>query len=972
MTILSCSAGEEGKNEDMPGDLPSYLKPAGSPLYYDEEEMDLSYDLDQELMLFEEEQVSKLYPDLNSSLLLSDKLSLSLNQGDDEEVGECEADSSEEELDNYEESDNIGFKSLRKLDRDFHTSPRMLVRGVYRGDVLELIVRRKTEGNLVSWTLREMVNKKYVLNIKAKMLYSYDIGGGHKYGHRLRGGRGWEGFGYGFINLYEGSDTSIKHVDVHEKVFFEDSLYYHYSGENCCRTSDGILCKEPECGTRIWSVEFKAFSTVAVERGLYDISCNLRKEKLTERASLSMVAFFNGNYEIVLHRDGTTKSYIEVAWLKKDTTAPFDDRPDVDQAIIDNRSYFVWQTKVSKKTEELEDLYGEGGREAGGSSPHLSRAASACEFAPEVSSTPVKAGRSNQPTSCTTEKDMNDCDKEDLTINTEEFVEDYLNGGNEDNYAQQGNDKDRQWQNKLTECDACHFKGRIANHLRNSAACLKELRSRPALRMKGSDNLFIVKTTIIVGECPNYHCQSGCHEAIPEECVAWWKSEGWDILGWRGDKADADASIILQKIQKMLENRRQRRLEEENGNEGKQNVTEDDRRLSGCRSCGFEGNLMEHLKESQECFEAHVKHYISTEQPDDSSENYLRKKLMFELSAVLNTCARVECSSRKDVAYLATHLVANSQCLQYYQNEGISLGLLHWQPEDSARIIGRRISQLKRRINECKRKEDSRGCSSFKKEISALLSHVCFQCGTMGPVSGEELFQMTCVAVNADNTKQWRCARCTTQSPLFDVVSQQMKEEGQRLRSGEILQERALKAVILPGSNIIIFAPSILAEGYADGVYNGPSFSSAVLLPSQPPALEMLKILCDQAHQQKIHLDNYLEELLRRPIITDFQDFLSCLYRSMMANVKSVMDRIFKAISNVAKGEVLSWNPNTTNANKRTANLGMTLRGALQQVVLSSIIHVFIDLLYRCANGLTYINLEDQAKVQPGAVSMAK
>ena len=579
--------------------------------------------------------------------------------------------------------------------------------------------------------------------------------------------------------------------------------------------------------------------------------------------------------------------------------------------------------------------------------------------------------RSNQSTSPDKGMDYNSAGQ-DSTMNPEdivEIVEEYLN---EDSHEVQENDEDLQWQDELTKCDVCHFRGRIANHLRNSAACLKELRSRPALRMKGSDDLYIVKTTIIVGECPNNHCQTGRHETLPEECVAWWKSEGWDILGWRGDKADVDARIILQKIQKMLENRRQRRFEEKDGDQGTQDGTENDQRSSGCGSCGFEGDLMEHLSERQECFEAYVKHYISKDQPDDSSDDYLRRKLMFQLSAVLNTCARVQCSSRKDVAYLGTHLAAKSQCLQYYQNEGVFLSLPHWQPEDSARIIGRRVSQLKRRINESKRKEDSCGCSSLKKEISALLSHVCFKCGTMGPVLDEELFQMTCVGVNADSSKQWRCARCTAESPLFDAVSQQLKEEGQRLRGREIIQERALKAMALPGSNKIIFVPSILADGAADGLYNGPSFSSAVLLPSQPPALEILKIMCDQAHEQKIYLDHYLQELLRRPIIIDFQDFLSCLYRTMLANVKSVMDRIFKALSNVAKGEILSWNPNTTNANKRTPNLNMTLKGALQQVVLSSMIPVFIELLCRCANGHIYINSEDQAKVLPGAVSMAK
>ena len=226
---------------------------------------------------------------------------------------------------------------------------------------------------------------------------------------------------------------------------------------------------------------------------------------------------------------------------------------------------------------------------------------------------------------------------------------------------------------------------------------------------------------------------------------------------------------------------------------------------------------------------------------------------------------------------------------------------------------------------------------------------------------------MTCVGINADNTRRWSCARCDAESPPFEVVSRKLKEEGQRLRSSEILHERALKAVTLPGSKRIIFVPSILAEGYADGLYNGPTFSSAVLLPNQSPALQLLKILCDQAHQQKVYLDNYLQELLRRPIIIDFQDFLSCLYQSMMANVKNVMNRIFKAISNVARGEILSWDPNITNANKRTPNLDMTLKGALQQV--SSTIIVFLCSLI-CIAGVQMVSSTPTQKIKGKCRSM--
>ena len=44
-----------------------------------------------------------------------------------------------------------------------------------------------------------------------------------------------------------------------------------------------------------------------------------------------------------------------------------------------------------------------------------------------------------------------------------------------------------------TECDICGFRGRIANHLRDSADCRKELRSRPNSQFKGSYEVFVVK-----------------------------------------------------------------------------------------------------------------------------------------------------------------------------------------------------------------------------------------------------------------------------------------------------------------------------------------------------------------------------------------------------------------------------------------------------------------------------------------------
>ena len=102
---------------------------------------------------------------LNDSMRLSEKLSLSIQELDEEEEMEGGDDFNDEESDDYEASDAIGFQYLKALDPDFMASPRLLVRGIYKGQVLELVVRRKTSGMLVSWTMSEMVHKKIVLNV---------------------------------------------------------------------------------------------------------------------------------------------------------------------------------------------------------------------------------------------------------------------------------------------------------------------------------------------------------------------------------------------------------------------------------------------------------------------------------------------------------------------------------------------------------------------------------------------------------------------------------------------------------------------------------------------------------------------------------------------------------------------------------------------------------------------------------------
>ena len=266
----------------------------------------------------------------------------------------------------YEEA-NSGAKFLQQLDRDYLCSPRMVVRGEYVGEVLKLVVRRKPEGTYVDWTIVNMKTKTLVLNIKGEMTYPYGLSReaqGTKFGHEVRGGWRWRGYGWGFINLFpkphRTDPTKILHVDIEEAIFFQENSFQHYhlSGRDCMnvnKTAD-INCKQKGCGVRIWSIWFTTYTTAEEPREYYQPR-RRRKEKEEQHVYLSLVAFFGGDFKIVLHRDAQLKKYYEeVAWFSKDESAHYSDSVAAVDRLKIEKARLIWETSVPKPCSSGDNL----------------------------------------------------------------------------------------------------------------------------------------------------------------------------------------------------------------------------------------------------------------------------------------------------------------------------------------------------------------------------------------------------------------------------------------------------------------------------------------------------------------------------------------------------------------------------------------------------------------------------------------
>ena len=261
--------------------------------------------------------------------------------------------------------DNLSVKSgltfLRNIDKHFMSSPRIIVRGRYRGQGMELIVRRRPEGTYVDWALFNTKSKKQALLVHGEMNYPFKwsedaLRHPEKFGKPVMGGWQWQGWGYGYLNLNRiaesfPQDPTVLHVDIEEAVFGGEEIFHHLhvSGSDCINVDhrEDVNCQEVGCGVVIWRIKFTTFTTVEDESNKLATMglapATFRKDKEKQILHLSLVAFFKGETKIALHRDKQIMgSYEENVWLTKDGVAE-DSVAAVDRMKL-SRAQLIWET----------------------------------------------------------------------------------------------------------------------------------------------------------------------------------------------------------------------------------------------------------------------------------------------------------------------------------------------------------------------------------------------------------------------------------------------------------------------------------------------------------------------------------------------------------------------------------------------------------------------------------------------------
>lgn len=283
-------------------------------------------------------------------------------------------------------------------------------------------------------------------------------------------------------------------------------------------------------------------------------------------------------------------------------------------------------------------------------------------------------------------------------------------------------------------------------------SCLQQWRKIPYLQMKGSDETFITKVAVVLGQCPVPSCppeMMGVHKTLPTGCLEWWIEKGPLLLGWKGVDGSTTAREMMQKISDLKKNHKKRGRGHEHdwqhlrqsqgtnsgrrGNIGRDERTEEDQPPRTCEWCETDAPLSLHLRDAESC----IQNYRSKYLPYHGGLYAGNERLaILDLGLVLEFCINPTCTT--EWGGLARHL--RGPCRSFYEGEGASV-LSSWKESNDAFV---KLKGRRHYVKTLFQAHQGR-VQIYTRAMGEMLKIVCTSCRLQGPFLDREAHRMECL-----------------------------------------------------------------------------------------------------------------------------------------------------------------------------------------------------------------------------------
>ena len=467
-------------------------------------------------------------------------------------------------------------------------------------------------------------------------------------------------------------------------------------------------------------------------------------------------------------------------------------------------------------------------------------------------------------------------------------------------------------------------------------SCLKQWRKIPYLQMKGSDETFIAKVAVVLGQCPVPSCppeMMGVHKTLPTGCLEWWREKGPLLLGWKGVDGSTTAREMMQKISNLKKNHKKRGRRDEHdwqqlrqsqgtnsdrrGNVGGDERTEEDQPPRTCEWCETDAPLSLHLRDAESCLQNYRSKYLPYHGGLYAGNERLA---ILDLSLVVEFCINPTCKSKW--GDLLNHL--RGPCGSYYEREGATV-VSSWNESNSVNDTAIKFKNRRQYVKSLFEAHKGR-LQIYTSKIGEILRMVCNSCHLQGPFLDREDHRMECLGTVANEIGLqtiWQCGECrSTKKQDIQVQMAQLEEVGS---PGQEVDDtlKPIRVDTPGGGSRVVYAPASLVPDQQRINTILPQ-STTILAPKNPEAVDDIG---DEAFLRASEIKTTLKSLAtflsKRPSPASLDVTLSVVYKKKLSDIREERVRLVKSMSS-SKGEITSRDRKEANIVDRKAHWDAT------------------------------------------------